>query len=71
MDTKDKRPARRAFLLGAGTAGAAGVAAVAAVAIGGQPGAVTDLPKPQLDAKGGGGYHVSDHVRNYYRTTGI
>ena len=68
MDSKDKRPARRAFLLGAGTAGAAGVAAVA---MRGQPGALPEAPKPRLDAKGGGGYHVSDHVRNYYRTTGI
>lgn len=59
--------ARRGFLLGAGLAGAAGAAAVATrgAAVQGPPA----REKPKLDARGGGGYHLSDHVRRYYRST--
>ncbi len=59
--------ARRGFLLGAGLAGAAGAAAVAT-----RGAAVKTSPedaKARLDARGGGGYHVTDHVRRYYRST--
>ena len=61
--------ARRGFLLGAGLAGAAGAAAVATrgAAVAG-PGSAE---KPKLDERGGGGYHVTDHVRRYYRSTMI
>lgn len=59
--------ARRGFLLGAGLAGAAGAAAVAT------RGAAVRTPatneKAKLDERGGGGYHVTDHVRRYYRST--
>lgn len=58
---------RRGFLLGAGLAGAAGAAAVAT------RGKAVQTPAgdsaPQVDARGGGGYHVTDHVRAYYRST--
>lgn len=61
------RAARRGFLFGAGLAGAAGAAAVAT------RGAVAKEPagqqKAKLDERGGGGYHVTDHVRRYYRST--
>ncbi len=57
---------RRGFLLGAGAAAGAG-AAVALTA--GQ-----HISEPKLsqkpDTKGkGGGYHVTEHVKHYYRTT--
>lgn len=61
--------ARRGFLLGAGLAGTAGAAAVAT------RGAAVKGPareeKAKLDERGGGGYHVTDHVRRYYRSTMI
>ncbi|MCL4746320.1 MAG: formate dehydrogenase [Burkholderiaceae bacterium] len=64
---KDKT-ARRGFLLGAGTAGVAGAAAIATRGIGGaRQGAVV---KPGANGRGGG-YHVTDHVRSYYRTTKV
>ena len=44
---------RRGLLLGAGLASAAGAAVVA----------------PGGDERGGGGYHVTDHVKRYYRST--
>ncbi len=62
-----KANARRGFLLGAGLASAAGAAAVAT------RGAAVQVPatKPaaKLDERGGGGYHVTDHVKRYYRST--
>ena len=67
MKSEKTKSARRGFLLGAGTAGIAGAAVVATGGIGGEQVAAA---KP--DTKGrGGGYHVSDHVRNYYRTTKV
>lgn len=66
MQDKNAKPGRRGFLIGAGTAGVAGAAAIAGK---GLPG--TDAPavaKPG-DKGRGGGYHVTDHVRSYYRTT--
>lgn len=60
-------PARRGFLMGAGMAGAAGVAVVATRG-GAAQGAAADA-KPARHARGGGGYHVTDHVRRYYRST--
>jgi hypothetical protein len=71
MSTKkpeaDNGIARRGFLLGAGLAGAAGAAAVATrgTAVRGAPA----QEKAKLDERGGGGYHVTDHVRRYYRST--
>ena len=61
--------ARRGFLLGAGLAGAAGAAAVATRGAAVQGPAAKE--KAKLDARGGGGYHVTDHVRRYYRSTMI
>lgn len=58
---------RRNFLVGAGLAGAAG-AAVAATRGGAAQVATADA-KPQTHERGGGGYHVTEHVRRYYRST--
>ncbi|MCD6672107.1 MAG: formate dehydrogenase [Burkholderiaceae bacterium] len=58
---------RRGFLLGAGLASAAGAAVVAT------RGSPLQAPAPKakakLDERGGGGYHVTDHVKRYYRST--
>ena len=71
VDKTDNGPGRpsgrRGFLLGAGAAGAAGAAIVATKgAAVGQP---AQAEAPRKHEKGGGGYHVTDHVRQYYRTT--
>lgn len=68
MKTTKSLAGRRGFLLGAGAAGAAGAAVVASK---GTLQATPEAPKPRQHAKGGGGYHVTDHVRHYYRTTMI
>ncbi len=69
MDKKTNRTpsGRRGFLLGAGAAGVAGAAAVATR----QAGTTPSAPEPRKHAKGGGGYHESEHVQRYYRTTDI
>ena len=61
-----KSPARRNFLLGAGAATVAGAAAV--VAVKQKPVAVKTS---KASVPEGRGYHLSEHVRSYYRTTTI
>jgi nitrous oxide reductase len=60
------KPSRRNFLIAAGATGAAAVAAIGAI------GAKT-VPQPVATAqKEGGkpsGYQLTEHIRNYYRTT--
>ena len=56
---------RRNFLIGAGAAGAAGVAAIATKAT--QPVA----PGTTVKQETGKGYELTEHVRNYYRTTRV
>jgi hypothetical protein len=57
---------RRSFLLGAGAAGAAGVAAIATKVA--QPVAPGTTVKEETARKG---YQLTEHVRNYYRTTQV
>ncbi|GMV02927.1 MAG: formate dehydrogenase [Burkholderiaceae bacterium] len=61
--------ARRGFLMGAGLAGAAGAAVVATRGGAAQPEASGSAP--QMHERGGGGYHVTEHVRRYYRSTTV
>ena len=56
---------RRKFLLAVG-AGGAGVAAAAAALVGGE----ALIAKPAAEERGRG-YRLTEHVRNYYRTTRI
>lgn len=56
---------RRNFLLGAGAAGAAGVAALAAKTT------QTVVPGTTVKEESRKGYQLSEHVRNYYRTTQV
>ena len=75
MKAKANKPAgpgtagRRSFLLGAGAAGAAGAAVIASK--GAPLTAPAEAVQPQTHERGGGGYHVTDHVRQYYRSTTI
>lgn len=64
-DTQNK-PGRRHFLLGAGAASVAGAAALVAA---NKPVATVKTSKASVPA--GKGYQLSEHVRNYYRTTTI
>jgi hypothetical protein len=66
MKDQKTRPSRRSFLIGTGTAGVAGAAAI--VGKGALKGEAQPAAKPDSDGRGGG-YHVTDHVRSYYRTT--
>ena len=68
MDAKTKKAGRRGFLLGAGAAGVAGAAAVATRPTTLAP---AEPAAPRKHPKGGGGYHESEHVQRYYRTTGL
>jgi hypothetical protein len=56
---------RRNFLIGAGAAGAAGVAAIATKGV--QPVAPGSTVKQEASK----GYELTEHVRNYYRTTRV
>ena len=57
---------RRQFLLGASAASVAGVAVLAANA---RPAPARKSPKAGVPA--GRGYELTEHVRNYYRTTAV
>ena len=64
MTEQAKRRSRRAFLL---AAGAAGGTAAAAAATRYAPAA----PTGGKDRRPARGYHASEHVNNYYRTTKV
>lgn len=57
---------RRNFLLAAGAGGVATAAAIVA----GNPGKRKPVAVSQ-DKRSGQGYHVSEHINNYYRTTKV
>ena len=66
MSHKNPRLSRRMFLAGAATASAA-VAGAAVLPEASQ----TAQPAPDAKPvpKNGGGYHLSEHVKRYYKTT--
>jgi hypothetical protein len=61
----ERTPSRRNFLL---AVGAGSVAAAAAVVTGGSP---QPPASSASDKTRGEGYRLTEHVRNYYRTTRI
>jgi hypothetical protein len=67
MSEGHTKPSRRGFMLGAAVAGAATAAVVTLPKV--QPDAVplTDAAAPPPE--NGGGYHVSEHVKRYYKST--
>jgi len=57
---------RRNFLLAVGAGGAASAAAIVATTVPQSPPVATGS-----DKKSTKGYHASEHIRNYYRTTKV
>lgn len=67
MQNRQPSPSRRAFFSGAATVGAAAAAVVALPQVAPTATVASEAP-PAAPAKGGG-YHLSAHVKQYYRTT--
>ncbi len=65
MTDRTKRLSRRNFLLAVGAGGAAS----AAVIVASKPAPVQ--PTKDTDKRATRGYHASEHVNNYYRTTKV
>ncbi len=68
MSQPQGKLSRRTLFAGAGTAGA--VAAVASMLPATQP-AETTVQQPKVAPAKGGGYHLSEHVKRYFKTTQI
>lgn len=66
MSETQSKPGRRHFLLGAGAASAAAAAVLVTAR---KPDASVKTSKASVPP--GKGYQLSEHVRNYYRTTTI
>lgn len=68
MQERQPSPTRRRLFAGAATLGAAAatVAVLPQMAIDAAPAAA---PEPRPLPERGGGYHLSDHVKHYYKTT--
>ena len=70
MQNQHPTPSRRRFFAGAATVGAAAAAVTALPRMAAPvPPAAAQAPRPMPER--GGGYHESDHVRHYYKTTRI
>jgi len=67
MSESQAKPSRRGFIMGAAVAGAATAAVVTIpkTTVPEAPVAETLPPAPE----NGGGYHLTDHVKRYYKTT--
>jgi hypothetical protein len=65
MSERTKRLSRRNFLL---TAGAGGVATAAAIVAKNTAPSATESDKGKRATRG---YHASEHINNYYRTTKV
>lgn len=67
MQNRQPNSSRRSFFSGAATVGAA---AAAVVALPQMVPAQAPVPEPaRVPPEKGGGYHVSAHVKQYYKTT--
>ncbi|KAB2898752.1 MAG: formate dehydrogenase [Burkholderiaceae bacterium] len=67
---QDRQPnpsSRRGFFAGAATLGAAAAAVAVLPRVEGEPAVAQESPRPAPER--GGGYHLSAHVRQYYKTT--
>ncbi|MCB2002040.1 MAG: formate dehydrogenase [Burkholderiaceae bacterium] len=69
MSQSPTRLSRRTMFAGAGAAGA--VAAVAAMLPSRSPQADAAAAPPRPAPQRGGGYTLSDHVKQYYKTTRV
>jgi hypothetical protein len=63
MTERTKRLSRRNFLLTVGAGGAATAAAIVAK--------TPATSSPSKDKRATRGYHASEHINNYYRTTKV
>jgi hypothetical protein len=65
--SESQKPSRRGFIVGAAVTGAAAaaVATLPKTPSAEAPVAETKPPAPE----NGGGYHLSEHVKRYYKTT--
>lgn len=68
MSQPQGKLSRRTLFAGAGTAGA--VAAVASLMPAAKP-VEQAAPEPKAAPARGGGYHLSEHVKRYFKTTQI
>lgn len=68
MSDSQSRPSRRGFMMGAAVAGAATAAVVALPRREGEEAGSIAEKTPPAPANGGG-YRVTEHVRQYYKTT--
>ena len=67
MSERSLRLSRRKFLLTVGAGGAATAAAVVATKRSNE----TSTPSSGRDKRATRGYHATEHVNNYYRTTKV
>ncbi|MDB5899242.1 MAG: formate dehydrogenase [Ramlibacter sp.] len=67
MSEGQTKPSRRGFMLGAAVAGAATAAVVTQPLL--QPDVVPVADAVVPPPENGGGYHLSEHVKRYYKTT--
>jgi hypothetical protein len=65
MTEKKAKLSRRNFLLTMGAGSAAAAAAIVA------KNAATPQPEASKDKRATRGYHASEHINNYYRTTKV
>lgn len=65
MSERTKRLSRRNFILAVGAGGAATAAAIVASKAGSQK------PETSPGKRATRGYHASEHISNYYRTTKV
>lgn len=68
MDASQPKPSRRGFFFGAAATGAA---AAALVALPGAPSLVAESQEPKPAPEKGGGYSLTERVKQYYKTTRI
>ena len=68
MQDSQPKPSRRGFFFGAAATGAA---AAAIVALPGAPALVAQPEAPKPVPERGGGYSLTEHVKQYYKTTRI
>ncbi len=66
MKNPQSKLSRRDFLRVAGAGGAAATLTLAA-----KQGSVATADKPDAAGRAGKGYHLTDHIRNYYRTAKV
>ena len=68
MSEGQTKPSRRGFMLGAAVAGAATAAVVTLPQTSTEESAQGE-PQKRPAPENGGGYHVTEHVKRYYKTT--